>query len=450
MLDTHEAQADVKAVKLERLPYVVHEAQLKHGLRVICVPWAGQSAVAYYTLVGVGSRDEVQAGYTGFAHLFEHMMFRGTKTYPGARFEAKLQELGADSNAYTTQDYTLYTTTVALPMLGSIIQLEANRLRELSYSKQMYQTEAGAVLGEYQKSTSDPNEVMWERLSELAFKVHPYRHTTMGTLSDIQQMPNHYRYSWDFFRRHYAPDNIVIIVVGDVDSTQVMAQVRQQYRGFTSAPSSPVTIPIDPEPRAASGAHITWKAPSDRRLFIGYRGLGLRPASDSPRFAEDLMAEYAALQIVHELVFGTTSPLTQRWVDKARTLTEFRSWQGYVTRDPGLFVIEATFSQSDTPFETVVTGVQSELDKLSRGEISRRRLHAARSHLMQQLLIDIDSPGDLAELLAKFAGAAGTYEGLNAYLHMLRGVTIKDVAKVVAKYLKPSRRFLVTLTGTNS
>jgi zinc protease len=450
MLVTHEVQADQKAVKLTALPYVVHEAQLAHGLRVICVPWPGQSAVAYYTLVSVGSRNEVQAGYTGFAHLFEHMMFRGTKDYPGALFESKLQALGADSNAYTTQDFTLYMTTVAAPMLGSIIALEANRIKALSYSEQMFQTEAGAVLGEYHKSTSDPAEVMWERLSELAFHVHPYRHTTMGTLADIQQMPNHYRYSWDFFRRHYVPGNIVIIVVGDIDPKRVVAQVREQYHGLASTPPARMAIPVDPEPTAESQAHIAWKGPSERRILIGYRGMGLRLAPSATRFTERLMAEYAALQVVHELAFGATSPLSQRWVVNERVLTEFRSWQGYVTRDPGLFVIEATFSQSGVPFETVVKGVQSELDKLKGSKISPRRIQAARSHLLQDLLIGIDSPGDLAELLAKFEGSAGSYGGLNAYLSMLRRVTAKDVAQVVSKYLRPHRRIAVTLTGTQS
>src|SRR5688500_8261494 len=109
---------------------------LPNGLTVITLPWPSPGIVAYYTLVRVGSRDEVEKGHSGFAHLFEHMMFRGTKRFPQDVYEQHIQDLGADNNAYTTQDFTLYTVTGPRVALAEIVELEADRFQNLAYDEQ--------------------------------------------------------------------------------------------------------------------------------------------------------------------------------------------------------------------------------------------------------------------------------------------------------------------------
>src|SRR5688572_7955657 len=141
--------------RVERLP---------NGLTVIMIPWQSPGIVAYYTLVRVGSRDEVEAGHTGFAHLFEHMMFRGTERFPASAYEERFQELGADHNAFTTSDFTLYTTVAPSSGLGAIIEVEADRFQHLRYEEDAFRTETGAVRGEYDTSVSDPMQRMLEEL----------------------------------------------------------------------------------------------------------------------------------------------------------------------------------------------------------------------------------------------------------------------------------------------
>src|SRR5690606_1038216 len=193
--------------RVERLP---------NGLTVISLRTDAPGIIAYYTLVRVGSRDEVEPGHSGYAHRFEHMMFRGTERFPQARYEETIQGFGADNNAYTTQDFTLYTVTAPSTVLAQVVELEADRFQHLAYDEPAYRTETGAVRGEYDTHVSSPFLRMWETLSALAFTRHTYGHTTLGYLRDIDRMPEELAYSRAFFRRFYTPDNATIIVAGDV------------------------------------------------------------------------------------------------------------------------------------------------------------------------------------------------------------------------------------------
>ncbi|MCZ7680173.1 MAG: insulinase family protein [Sandaracinaceae bacterium] len=267
------------APRIERLP---------NGLTVISVPWESPGIVAYYTLVRVGSRDEVEPGHSGFAHLFEHMMFRGTERYPQDRYEQVIQSFGADNNAYTSQDYTLYTLTAPSSALERVVEIEADRFQNLSYDEAAFRTETGAVRGEYDTSASNPFLKMWEALSELSFTRHTYGHTTLGYLRDIDAMPEKLDYSRRFFRRFYTPDNSTIIAVGDVDHARLTQLVRQHYGRWRGRRDQP-PIPTEPEPAQGSTRHIDWPGAASPRMFVGYRTPGFasggRSASDRPRCA---------------------------------------------------------------------------------------------------------------------------------------------------------------------
>lgn len=413
---------------------------LPNGLTVITVPWASPGIVAYYTLVRVGSRDEVEKGHSGFAHLFEHMMFRGTERYPEKAYEAKIQSLGADNNAYTSLDFTLYTVTAPSSALASIVELEADRFQHLSYSEQVFRTETGAVLGEYNKSASSPFLKMWEALSELAFQKHTYGHTTLGYLDDIKAMPDKYAYSQAFLRRFYTPDNITVIVAGDVQHADVLKQVTAAYGTWKGTRDQPL-VNAEPPPAAAAQRHIEWEGSSPPRLFVGYRG---------PAFCEgstDLGAcvrDAAALEVVHGYLFTSSSPLYQRLVVDEQKLLEISSWQGNFTRDPGLFVVDAELKPG-TSFESVEAAVQTAVDELAASKIDQTRFMAVRSNLAYKLTLDVETASEAADTLAQFIALTGRVDTLPAYLEALSKVTVEDVARVARSYLSSGRRFDVTL-----
>ena len=211
------------------LPYPTETHTLANGLKVIVVSMPSDGLVAYWTIVRTGSRDEYEPGRTGFAHFFEHMMFRGTERYPAAEYNRVVTAIGADTNAYTTDDYTAYHFSLAAEDLERVMDLESDRFRNLKYSESGFQTEAGAVYGEYRKTRTDPDFALEEQLLATAFTKHPYGHTTMGFERDIAAMPTLYDYSRSFFSRYYRPDNTILLVVGAVTPEQVLPLVEKYY-----------------------------------------------------------------------------------------------------------------------------------------------------------------------------------------------------------------------------
>ena len=204
------------------IPFPHLERTLANGLRVITVNTGFPHLVSLQIPVQTGSRNEVEPGKSGFAHFFEHMMFRGTKRFPPEAYQAILTRTGARQNAYTTDDYTNYHITCAAEDLETVLDLEADRFMNLEYSEADFRTEAMAILGEYNKSASDPLNKLLEVQREAAFTTHTYKHTTMGFLRDIEDMPNQYAYSRTFFERWYRPEYTTVIVAGDIDALQVV------------------------------------------------------------------------------------------------------------------------------------------------------------------------------------------------------------------------------------
>src|SRR5207253_9081207 len=182
-------------------------------------------------LMRVGSRNEVEKGRSGYAHFFEHMMFRGTKQHPAEEYNQTVTRLGLNTNAFTSEDMTVYHLYGPAKALPTIIEYEADRFQNLDYDEAQFKTEAGAILGEYAKSASDPEEKLTEVMQNTAFSRHSYKHTTIGFLQDIQAMPSGFAYSREFFRRYYTPDNATVVVVGDFDKADTLAQLTRPHSG---------------------------------------------------------------------------------------------------------------------------------------------------------------------------------------------------------------------------
>src|SRR5262245_46787397 len=175
-------------------PYNFTIDDLENGLRLVTVPTDFPNMVALYIVVQTGSRNEVEPGKSGYAHLFEHVMFRGSENYAPAQRDLILKKAGAESNANTNEDRTTYYEIFSKEDLDAIMKLEADRFQRLNYSEPAFKTESLAVLGEYNKDSADPTQKLDEVLHAAAFKTHTYAHTAMGFLKDIQDMPNQYNY----------------------------------------------------------------------------------------------------------------------------------------------------------------------------------------------------------------------------------------------------------------
>ncbi len=418
------------------LPHGLSVDKLDNGLTVVTVPFDSPGVVSYYTLVRAGSRDEVEPGKSGYAHLFEHLMFRGTEKIPAADRSRRLQALGVDDNAFTTEDFTLYVPTLPKESLAELVPIEADRFEHLFYSPAAYKDETGAVLGEYNKDAASPQLAMEEALRALAFTAHTYGHTALGVKRDVEAMPGAYEYSRSFFRRFYTPDDCTILAVGDVARATVVDLVRTNYADWTGK-RAPTRARTEPEQKAPRQRAITWKNPTAPRLMEGFK----IPATPSS------IPDAAALALVGELVLGESSELYQRLVVEQHKLIELSFDPiDLLHRDPSLFIFLAKLQQG-TSFDEIVAAVDEALAKVARGETPAARLEAVRSHVRNAVLLSLQTPQAVGNLLALWTSATGDPNGAEVYASSLASVSADDVARVARTYLIPARRNVVTLSA---
>src|SRR5437763_1418247 len=261
---------------------------LPNGLRLVTIPTDYPNLVALYVVVSAGSRNEIEAGRSGYAHFFEHIMFRGSQNFPPERREEIFKRAGAETNAYTSDDRTVYHATFSKEDLDQIMQVEADRFLRLKYSPEQCKTESKAIKGEYDKNSSNPFTKMHEVLRETAFKRHTYSHTTMGYLKDIEDMPNNYDYSKQFYQRFYRPEYATILLVGDVTHERAL-ELTKKYWGEWQHGNYKADIPDEPEQKESRTAHIDWDATRSRTRY------GFAMALDSNDRIAGALASYVSL-----------------------------------------------------------------------------------------------------------------------------------------------------------
>jgi len=414
------------------LPYPVTVDHLPNGLTVVTAPFDSPGIVAVYIVVRVGSRNEVDAGKTGFAHFFEHMMFRGTERFPAEEYERLIQSLGADNNANTGSDRTCYTTVLPAAALPTLIDVEADRFQNLSYSVEGFQTEAHAIHGEYLTAISDPGLKMEETLLSMAFTAHPYGHTVIGWLEDIDRMPDGYDFSIDFFHRFYTPDNAFVVVAGDVDHDALLALVTEKFGDWDRSLDAPA-VPAEPEQTEARLQHVDWPGPAPRRMFAAWK---------APAFSTATV-DSAALDVASELIFGATSDLYRRLVVEEQKLLTLDRW-GTMDRDPTLMVLDAKLADSFS-FDDAVAAFQAAIDAAAGGEVDAAHVEEVKSNVRYGLPMALETPAEVAGLLAQVISATGDPTALDAYVERVGEVTPADVSRVAGTWLAAAHRNVVTL-----
>lgn len=415
-------------------PYAWHTEKLDNGLTVITVPMDSPGLVAYWTIVRTGSRDEVEPGKSGFAHFFEHMMFRGTKNFPGPVYDRIVTGLGADANAYTTDDYTAYHLQFAKNDLEKVVEIESDRFQNLDYSQEAFQTEAGAIYGEYRKSVTQPFFSLEEKLRDTAYDVHTYKHTTMGFEADVKEMPKGYEYSRSFFQRFYRPENTILLVVGDVEPPEVLELVKRYYGNWEPG-YVPPQVRQEPPQRSERQAEVSYPGQTLPILTVAYQGAPLDPAD----------REFAAAMLLEDLAFGQTSDLYKKLVLQEQKV-EFLFANFPLNRDMPLFEITAMVrKEEDIPY--VRDEIYRTLERFKTEPVDAARLEAVKRHNKYRFLMTLDAPNRVAEALARFLGVAGSVEVVDRLFREMDQVAPQDVQQATKTYFDPSRRTVVVLKG---
>ena len=417
----------------EVFPFPVTTFALDNGLTVVGVDYDSPGIVAYYTVVRTGSRNEVEPGFSGYAHFFEHMMFRGTEKYPTEAYNAVVKRIGADSNAFTTTDWTTYYIVASSDALETIVDLESDRFRNLRYSEDDFRTEAGAILGEYNLNFSNPVALLRETLHDLAYTTHPYKHTTIGLLEDIREMPNHYDYSLQFYDRYYRPENCIVVVVGDFDQAELERLAREYYGGWERGGFEP-EIPAEPPQTEARSARITWPNPTLPFLMMGYH---------APAFS-DRRIDMPALDVLSQLLFSQTSPLFRQLYLEEQVVDALQGAPSTAATRRSSRSSRASPTRRGP--SNVRDAVIAEIERLKTEPVDDAVLAATKSHMRYAFAMGLDNPGAIAQTLGHYLQLTQDPETVNRVYALYDAVSPDDIRVVAERYFADANRTVVILT----
>ncbi len=336
--------------------------KLANGLTVIVHQDKTTPMVAVDVCYNVGSRDE-DPDRTGFAHLFEHLMFGGSKHIPS--YDEPLQKAGGDNNAFTSNDLTNYYLTLPKNNIETGFWLESDRMLELAFSKKSLDVQRNVVIEEFkQRQLNQPYGDVWPLLRQLAYKVHPYQWPTIGReISHIEKATM--QQVKDFFFAHYAPDNAVLVVTGDVDFDQIVKLAEHWFGPIPNRNVKPRNIPQEPEQTEIREQTVIRNVPNDT-IYMAYH------------MADRLDPKYYATDMVSDVLSnGNSSRMYMNLVQKEKLFTEL---DAYLSGDyePGLFVVSGKPSDGIS-LETARKAIERELDRMKQDRVPEYELEKVKN-----------------------------------------------------------------------
>jgi zinc protease len=341
--------------------------------------------------------------------------------------------MGADSNANTSDDRTAYYIIGPVSELATMMDMESDRFQNLKYSEDGFRTEALAVLGEYNKSVSNPIQPMFEKVRDLAFTKHTYKHTTIGFLDDIKAMPGYYDYSLSFFNRFYRPENATLVIVGDVKPEQVVEMAKKYYGGWKRGYQAPKVEAEPPQTEPKTG-HIDWPNPVRPHIMLGYH---------APAFSTT-SKDWAALDLVGQLLFSESAPLYQELVVNKQWV-DFIAGGPDLSRDPALFMIFGRVKSEDLVPKVKET-VDRYVQELATQPVDPKRLDRIKSYLRYAYALGLDTPGSVAAQAAEAIAASGDVDSINQRFAQYQAVTAADIQRVIRETFRPQNETFITLS----
>ena len=403
----------------------VTEATLDNGLRVLIQEDPRNPIVAVQVFYRVGSRNELP-GATGLAHFLEHMMFKGTPTRGRGEISRLIELNGGRDNAFTTKDMTGYYVNIAADRLDLVLGIEADRMRNLLLDPAEIDSERKVVMEERRmRIDDDPEGVVDEAMSSMAYLAHPYRWPIIGWMSDIARInPAELR---AFYDKYYQPNNAILVIAGDVKAADALALVRRRFgpipRGATPAPVTAVEPPQGDERRV-----IVRKA--DAQLPV------VNIAWHVPNYRSE---DAAALELLSTVLSeGRSSRLYRRLVYEKRMVLGAGGEYSYSSLDPTLFWFYATLLPGQTA-EAVEQALLAEVEQLKTELVPAEELERARNQIEASFVWQQDSVFSRASVLARYE-MMGSWHLLDDFLPKLRAVTSADLQRVARQYFAVNRK----------
>jgi predicted Zn-dependent peptidase len=404
------------------------DTKLKNGLRVIIAEDHVAPVFSIAVTYNVGSRDE-RKGRTGFAHLFEHMMFKGSERVgPGEHFMLVFNN-GGSMNGTTNKDRTLYFETMPANQLDLALFLEADRMRSLEITKANLDNQRHAVQEERRLGVDNqPYGKTFEAIDDLAYDNFAYEHSVIGSMDDLSAASVEDVAS--FFKTYYAPNNAVIAIVGDVKTAECLAKVRQYFESIASQPAPPA---VDmKEPPQTAERRLTLDDPLARldRLDVVYK----IPPAMTPD--EDALSVLATV-----LGGGRSSRLYEQVVRQKQLASNVSAFAG-VNRGPGLFRLNAMAAPGKSVAE-IESAIDQEIDSVKNGPIADWEMEKARTSARSNFVSSVQSTLSRAVLLSQYALFHNDPGLINTRAEKIAAVTAADVQRVARQYLTRENRTVV-------
>jgi zinc protease len=417
------------AVRPPRLDYRI--MKLPNGLTVILSEDHSAPIVHLQVWYHVGSKDE-RAGRTGFAHLFEHMMFNGSKNVEPEQHASMISAVGGECNGYTTEDVTVFWETLPAQYLPLALWLEADRMASLRIDKATFNRERDVVKEERRmRVENQPYGRLSEIIYDQAFAVHPYKHTTIGSMADLEAASvDEVR---DFYRTYYVPENATLAIVGDFDPA-LATQLVAEHLGRVPRSDRPIQRSLPQEPPQTQERRVTlserWPLPvvvvAHHIPFDGH------PDSYPLHLASKILSDGQSSRIYRTLVY-----------ERQIALAAFGG--GNIVEEPNLFFAVAIVQPGHTP-EEAEKALVGELDRLKAEPIGGRELQRAKNQFARDYIVGRESNRQKASQLAHavvihkgdIASADGDFE-------VFMGIAPGDVQRVARTYFAPQNRVVLTI-----
>jgi zinc protease len=410
-------------------PSDVQTETLSNGMKILIQEDPNIPNVAMYLFFKIGSRNE-RPGITGISHFFEHMMFNGAKKYGPKQFDIEMEKNGGNNNAYTTEDDTVYTDWFPSGALELMMDMEADRIRDLSFDPKMIDSERGVVYSERRTSVDNSNfGALFEQLRAAAYVAHPYHWPVIGWPSDIEawtmdDLKSH-------FRMGYAPNNCVMVVVGDVSSSQVLA-LAKKYIGPIPRQEPPPPLRTK-EPEQLGERRVTVERPAQLPLeLVAFHVPEAKHPDDS------------ALDVLETvLAHGQSSRLYSRLVDKEQLVLAVDSFR-QPSLDPGLLIFSLQPRSGIEPARAE-KALLEELDRVREHPLTDQELRKAKNQLLAGHYRELKTISSRANLLGTYEVFYGDYRKLYSVEQSVEAVTAADVQRIARQYLTEKNRTVATL-----
>ncbi|MBI4264450.1 MAG: insulinase family protein [Acidobacteria bacterium] len=412
----------------------VHEEVLDNGLRVLVQEMHTAPLASVWCWYRVGSKDET-TGLTGISHWVEHMNFKGTTNIPRDKVKGIIEQFGGYWNGYTWIDQTTYTETATREALDRMLFIESERMASCLYDPVDCESERTVIIAELQGGENDPDTLLDQELMAAAFRAHPYRHPTIGWLSDLQSMTREDLYG--HYRRFYVPNNATLVIVGDVDTSDAMKDVVRHFGGI--APGDVGRRAHTKEPAQLGERRVTVsREGTTGYVKLGYHAPAVGDADFFPMLALDAVLT-GAKGVNVWASFRTPPPQRSARLYRALVNTGLASSvMGNLvpTAEPFLYTISITVTQG-TALARVEEAARAELERVGAHGITEPELLKARKQLVARLVFENDSITNVGHQLGYFETVA-SWRLCGRLRERIEDVTAEQVAAAAAARLKAS------------